>query len=67
MRSCDERVRGHLRAARRARRRRRAASPGARRVSLVDCVSFATTRELRLDTAFAFDRDFTDQGFRTLP
>ncbi len=40
---------------------------GRRHLSLVDCVSFATMRELRLETAFAFDRDFTEQGFRTLP
>lgn len=40
---------------------------GRRQLSLVDCVSFATMRERRLDTAFAFDRDFADQGFRTLP
>jgi len=40
---------------------------GRRQLSLVDCVSFATMRELRLDTAFAFDSDFADQGFRTLP
>ena len=38
-----------------------------RQLSLVDCVSFATMRELGLDAAFAFDRDFADQGFRTLP
>lgn len=40
---------------------------GRRQLSLVDCVSFASMHELRLDTAFAFDRDFADQGFRTLP
>ena len=40
---------------------------GRRQLSLVDCVSFATMRELGLDAAFAFDRDFADQGFRTLP
>jgi predicted nucleic acid-binding protein len=40
---------------------------GRRQLSLVDCVSFVTMRDLRLDTAFAFDRDFADQGFRTLP
>ena len=38
-----------------------------RQLSLVDCVSFATMRELGLDAAFAFDGDFADQGFRTLP
>lgn len=40
---------------------------GRRQLSLVDCVSFATMRELRLETAFAFDRDFADQGFRARP
>ena len=40
---------------------------GRRQLSLVDCVSFATMRELHLDAAFAFDRNFADQGFRTLP
>lgn len=40
---------------------------GRRQLSLVDCVSFTTMRELRLETAFAFDRDFVDQGFRVLP
>ena len=40
---------------------------GRRQLSLVDRVSFATMRELQMDTAFAFDRDFADQGFRTLP
>jgi predicted nucleic acid-binding protein len=40
---------------------------GRRHLSLVDCVSFATMREPHLDAAFAFDRDFADQGFRTLP
>ena len=40
---------------------------GRRQLSLVDCVSFVTMRELHLDAAFAFDRDFADQGFRTLP
>ncbi|MHB1343190.1 MAG: VapC toxin family PIN domain ribonuclease [Thermoleophilia bacterium] len=36
-------------------------------VSLVDCVSFALGHELRLETAFAFDRHFATQGFGVLP
>lgn len=42
------------------------AQPGGS-LSLVDCVSFALGRELRLRHAFAFDRRFTEQGFTTLP
>jgi predicted nucleic acid-binding protein len=33
------------------------------RLSLCDCVSFATMRRRRVDTAFAFDDDFTAVGF----
>lgn len=40
---------------------------GRRQLSLVDCVSFLVMRQLNLKTAFAFDRDFTAQGFETLP
>lgn len=32
-------------------------------VSFVDCVSFVVMERLRIDTAFAFDRDFIDAGF----
>jgi len=39
----------------------------ARDLSLVDCVSFAIMRERNLDTAFAFDRHFTQQGFTCIP
>ncbi|MHB8867677.1 MAG: type II toxin-antitoxin system VapC family toxin [Thermoleophilia bacterium] len=35
--------------------------------SLVDCVSFALGHELRLETAFAFDRHFAARGFSVLP
>ena len=35
--------------------------------SLVDRVSFELMRRRRIDTAFAFDRDFRGQGFRTIP
>jgi len=38
-----------------------------RDLSLVDCVSFAVMRETGIDTAFAFDRHFGEQGFRVLP
>jgi predicted nucleic acid-binding protein len=38
-----------------------------RDLSLVDCVSFELMRELRIDTAFAFDPHFADQGFDCLP
>jgi predicted nucleic acid-binding protein len=40
---------------------------GARDLSLVDCVSFEVMRLLGLDTAFAFDAHFAQQGFRSLP
>lgn len=36
-------------------------------VSLVDRVSFHVMRELGIDRAFAFDRDFAAAGFRTIP
>jgi predicted nucleic acid-binding protein len=38
-----------------------------RSVSLVDWTSFALIREESLDRAFAFDRDFRDQGFAVIP
>ena len=40
---------------------------GDRGLSLVDCASFETMRRLGLDTAFAFDRHFEEQGFRCVP
>ncbi|MGH2460717.1 MAG: type II toxin-antitoxin system VapC family toxin [Chloroflexota bacterium] len=40
---------------------------GERHLSLVDCVSFEVMRRLDLDTAFAFDAHFAEQGFRSLP
>lgn len=40
---------------------------GRRKLSLVDCVSFATMRRLGLRTAFTFDADFRKQGFMCLP
>ncbi len=38
-----------------------------RAISLVDQVSFVLMRRLHLDTAFAFDRDFDDEGFALYP
>jgi predicted nucleic acid-binding protein len=38
-----------------------------KRLSLADAVSFAVIRELSLDGAFAFDRDFQDCGFPMHP
>ncbi len=38
-----------------------------RDVSLVDWVSFEVMRRNQVDTAFAFDSDFADQGFELLP
>lgn len=38
-----------------------------RRPSLVDWVSFEVMRRHAIETAFAFDRDFVNQGFRTIP
>ena len=34
-----------------------------RELSLVDCVSFATMRELSIEHYFAFDQHFDEQGF----
>jgi predicted nucleic acid-binding protein len=36
-----------------------------RNYSLVDCLSFEIMDSRDLDTAFTFDRHFTDQGFKT--
>jgi predicted nucleic acid-binding protein len=38
-----------------------------RKLSLVDCLSFAAMRKYYIDTAFAFDRHFLEQGFFCLP
>jgi predicted nucleic acid-binding protein len=40
---------------------------GRRRVSMVDWVSFEVMNQERIEQAFAFDRDFASQGFRTVP
>ena len=37
------------------------------RVSLVDRVSFELMRRLRIERAFAFDRDFAEHGFELVP
>jgi predicted nucleic acid-binding protein len=38
-----------------------------RQVSLVDWVSFTVMRRLDIEVALAFDDDFGDHGFRTIP
>lgn len=40
---------------------------GQRNLSLVDCTSFEVMRARGLRTAFAFDPDFSRQGFTTIP
>lgn len=37
-----------------------------RKLSLVDCISFATCRQLGIDRVFAFDQHFVEQGFTLL-
>ena len=37
-----------------------------RKLSLVDCISFATCRKLGIDRVFAFDQHFVEQGFALL-
>jgi len=37
-----------------------------RRLSLVDCVTFAAMRQTGLNSAFAFDTHFSEQGFELL-
>ena len=38
-----------------------------RRLSLVDCTSFQLMRRLGITRAFAFDRNFAEQGFELMP
>jgi len=38
-----------------------------RDLSVVDCISFGSMRQHRVDTAFAFDAHFSEQGFTVLP
>lgn len=40
---------------------------GRRRLSLVDCVSFASMRQQSITDVFALDAHFVEQGFRCLP
>lgn len=40
---------------------------GRKKVSLVDCVSFATMHRLGVSTALSLDRHFQEQGFLCLP
>ena len=40
---------------------------GRKELSLVDCVSFQTMRELGVRSAFCFDKHFREQGFETVP
>lgn len=35
-----------------------------RQLSLVDCTSFAAARQFNVETIFAFDQHFVEQGFR---
>ena len=36
-------------------------------LSLVDCVSFEIMRQVGIDSVFAFDAHFSDQGFKVIP
>lgn len=38
-----------------------------KRLSVVDCIAFQVMRESAVDTAFSFDRHFTEQGFTVIP
>lgn len=38
-----------------------------RQLSLVDCTSFHVMRQLGIDTVFAFDERFAEQGFTCIP
>jgi predicted nucleic acid-binding protein len=38
-----------------------------KKVSLVDCISFETMRNLGIKTAFVFDPHFLEQGFKCIP
>jgi len=38
-----------------------------KRLSLTDCASFELMERLGLDSAFAFDLDFRDCGYRMVP
>lgn len=38
-----------------------------RNLSLVDCSAFETMRRLGIETAFTFDRNFQEEGFKVIP
>ena len=40
---------------------------GDRNLSLVDCVSFEVMRNVGIETAFTFDRHFSEQGLKSVP
>ena len=40
---------------------------GRKKLSLVDCVSFQSMRQIGLRSAFCFDSHFSEQGFRVKP
>ena len=40
---------------------------GRRKLSLVDCLSFAVMREMGIREVFVFDQHFAEQGFRCHP
>ena len=42
-------------------------SANRRNLSLVDCASFETMRRLGINTVFAFDEHFCEQGFKVIP
>ena len=41
-------------------------SLGRRRLSFVDCVSFAVMRHYKIEKVFGFDRHFVEQGFENI-
>ena len=38
-----------------------------KKLSLVDCIAFQSMRENAIQTAFCFDRHYSEQGFTTIP
>lgn len=40
---------------------------GDKEYSLTDCISFVVMKNLRIDTAFAFDKHFAQAGFKKAP
>ena len=41
-------------------------SLGRRRLSIVDCISFASMRHFKIEKVFGFDKHFTEQGFEII-